>query len=70
MDNVYTLGEIVRGRLGEDGETYAFFGDIRRACDSVWHGGLWCGLWDMGVKGRMWRVVGGGCTGLLKVRYF
>ena len=23
----------------------------------VWHDGLWEKLWDMGVKGRMWRVI-------------
>ena len=25
--------------------------------NSVWHDGLWYKLWDMGVKGRMWRVI-------------
>ena len=23
----------------------------------MWHDGLWIKLWDMGVKGRMWRVI-------------
>ena len=23
----------------------------------IWHDGLWYKLWDMGVKGRMWRVI-------------
>ena len=36
---------------------YAFFLDIQKAYDSVWHDGLWYKLWDMGVKGRMWRVI-------------
>ena len=57
MDNVYTLNEIVQGRLREDKKTYAFFLDIQKAYDSVWHDGLWYKLWDMGVKGRMWRVI-------------
>ena len=57
MDNVYTLNEIVQGRLREDKKTYAFFLDIQKAYDSVWHNGLWYKLWDMGVKGRMWRVI-------------
>ena len=57
MDNVYTLNEIVQGRLREDTKTYAFFLDIQKAYDSVWHDGLWYKLWDMGVKGRMWRVI-------------
>ena len=57
MDNVYTLNEIVQGRLKEDKETYAFFLDVQKAYDTVWRDGLWLKLWDMGVKGRMWRVV-------------
>ena len=37
MDNVYTLNEIVQGRLREDKKTY----DIQKPYDSVWHDGLW-----------------------------
>ena len=57
MDNVYTLNEIVLGRLREDKKTYAFFLDIQKACDTVWRDALWYILWDMGVKERMWRVI-------------
>ena len=57
MDNVYTLNEIVQGRLKEDKETYAFFLDVQKVYDTVWRDGLWLKLWDMGVKGRMWRVI-------------
>ena len=57
MDNVYTLNEIVQGRLMEDKKTYELFLDIQKAYDSVWLDGLWYKLWDMGVKGRMWRVI-------------
>ena len=46
MDNVYTLNEIMQGRLREDKKTYAFFLDIQKAYD-----GLWYKLWNMGVKG-------------------
>ena len=56
-DNVYTLNEIVQGRLRENKKTYAFFLDIQKAYDSVWHDGLWYKLWDMSIKGRMWRVI-------------
>ena len=57
MDNVYTLNEIVQGRLREDKKTYAFFSDIPKAYNSVWRDGLWYKLWDMGVKGRMGRII-------------
>ena len=35
MDNVYTLNEIVQGRLSEDKKTYAFFFDIQKDIDVV-----------------------------------
>ena len=35
MDNVYTLNEIVQGKLWEDKKTYAFLLDIQKAYDSV-----------------------------------
>ena len=54
MDKVHALNEIVQGRLKEDKETYAFFLDVQKA---VWRDGLWLKLWDMGVKGKMWRVI-------------
>ena len=57
MDNVYTLNKIVQGRLWENKKTYAFFLDIQKAYDTVWHDGLLYKLWDMGVKGRMLHVI-------------
>ena len=47
----------MQGKLREDKKTYAFFLDIQKAYDTVWHDGLWYKLWDMGVKGRMWHVM-------------
>ena len=54
MDNVFTLNELVQGRFKH---TYAFFLDVQKAYDTLWHDGLWLKLWDLGVKGRMWRVI-------------
>ena len=47
----------MQGKLREDKKTYAFFLDIQKAYNTVWHDGLWYKLWDMSVKGRMWRVI-------------
>ena len=32
---------------------------MQKAYDTVWRDGLWLKFWDMGVKGKMWRVVNG-----------
>ena len=53
IDNVYTLNEIVQGRLREGKKTYAFFLDVQKAYDTVWLNGLWVKLWGLGVRGRM-----------------
>ena len=55
IDNVYTLCELVQGRLREGKTTYAFFLDVQKAYDMVWRDGLWLKLWDMGVKGGLLR---------------
>ena len=47
----------MQGRLGEGKCTYAFFLDVRKAYDTAWRDALWVKLWDMGVKGRMRRVI-------------
>ena len=57
IDNVCTLNEIVQGQLREGKKTYAFFLDVQKAYDTVWRNGLWVKLWDLGVRGRMWRVI-------------
>ncbi len=40
--------------MREGKHTYAFFIDVQKA---VWHDGLWFKLWELGVRGRMWRVI-------------
>ena len=57
IDNIYTLNELIQGHLKEGKKTFSFFLDIQKAYDSVWRNGLWLKLWNMGVKGKMWRVI-------------
>ena len=44
MDNVYTLNEIVQGRLREDKKTYAFFLDIQKALELTEVAWIMCAL--------------------------
>ena len=55
--HIFTLNELVQGRIKEDKHSFAFFLDVRKAYDTVWHNGLWYKLWDMGVRGKMWWVI-------------
>ena len=57
VDNIYVLSEIVQGRLREGKKTYAFFLDVQKAYDTVWRNGLWVKMWELGVRGKMWRVI-------------
>jgi len=57
IDNIYVLSEIIRGRAQQRQHTYVFYLDVRKAFDSVWHDGMWCKLWEKGVRGRLWRTI-------------
>ena len=57
VDNMFTLHEIVQGRMRGEKCTYACFLDVQKAFNTVWHDGVWFKLWELGVRGRMWRVI-------------
>ena len=43
--------------MREGKKTNALFLDVKKAYDTVWRDGLWVKLWDLGVRGKMWRVI-------------
>ena len=49
------LTEAVERRAG--GFVFAGFLDMAKTDPSVWRKGLWCRLWEVGVRGRLWRVL-------------
>ena len=57
MDDIYTLNGFIQGGLREGRKTYAFFLDVQKAYDTVWRNGLWVKMWELGARGRMWRVI-------------
>ena len=59
MDQLFILTEAIRWRRSQrkNKKTYCCFVDIRKAYDTVWRDGLWKRLWEVGVRGRMWRML-------------
>ena len=57
VDHVYTLGKIIQGRKDAGLTTYCFFLDVQKAYDTVWRNGLWKKLWEIGIRGKMWRMM-------------
>jgi hypothetical protein len=50
--HIYTLSQVLRGRLRQGKATYAFFLDLKQAYDTVWRDGLLYKLWNRGIRGR------------------
>ena len=57
IDNIFSLNELIQGRIRENKATYTFFLDVKKAYDTVWRDGLWFKMWEMGIRGKMWRIV-------------
>ena len=51
------LNEVVQGRFKEYKVTYAFFLYVKKTYNTGWHDGLWLKLLEMGVRGKVWRVI-------------
>ena len=57
IDNIFCLNELIQGSI--KGYIHlCFFLDFKKAYDPVWRDGLWYKVREMGIKGKMWRVVG------------
>ena len=56
IDNIFSLSELIQGRIREGKSTFSFFLDVKKAYDTVWRDGLWYKMWEMGIKGKLWRV--------------
>ena len=57
IDHVFSLSHIVQERTMQGLPTWLFFRDAAKAFDTVWRDGMLERLWDIGVRGRMWRIV-------------
>ena len=43
------MSELVQGRLREGKK------DVQKPYDMVWRNGLWVKMWELGVRGEMWK---------------
>jgi hypothetical protein len=57
VDHIFSLSEVLRLRRGKKKQTHCAFLDIRKAYDTVHRDGLWKRLIDVGIRGKMWRVL-------------
>lgn len=56
-DLVWLVSEVCERRREEGLQTFLCAIDVTKAYDTVWHDGLFKKLADMGVEGKMWRVL-------------
>ena len=59
VDQIAALNDILVRRRRASKPTYLLFVDFRKAFDTVWRDGLWKRLWEVGVRGKAWRIVKG-----------
>lgn len=57
VDHVFLLSEVLRARKKKGRQTFCSFLDIRKAYDCVFREGLWLRLGQIGLHGKMWRVL-------------
>ena len=54
---MYTLGKIIQGKKDTGLTTYCFFLGVQKAYDTVWRNGLWKTMWEIGIRGKMRRMM-------------
>jgi len=57
VDHIFALTEMLRWRRKRRLQTHCCFLDIRKAYDTLWRDGLWKRLIEVGLRGKMWRVL-------------
>ncbi len=59
VDAVFSFASLLQWAKAQNERIYAFFLDVKKAYDTVWHDGLFYKLYHKGVRGKLWRVVRG-----------
>ena len=57
VDHILSVAEVLRLRRKQRKQTHCCFLDIKKAYDTVHRDGLWKRLIEVGIRGKMWRVL-------------
>src|SRR3569623_1319083 len=57
VDHIFSVAEVLRLRKGQKIETHCAFLVIIKAFDTIHLDGLWKRLLDVGIRGKVWRVL-------------
>ena len=57
ITTAYTVQEVIQYNIDRGSCTYAAFVDIKRAFDTVWHSALFVKLCNLGIRGKVWRII-------------
>jgi hypothetical protein len=56
-DLIWLVSEVIQRRRELKQRSFVCFVDVQKAYDTVWQAGLWKRLWDVGVRGKAWRLL-------------
>ena len=56
-EQIFIFKEMIQGRKKGKKKTFCCFLDIRKAYDTVFREGLWKGMIEKGIRGKIWRVI-------------
>ena len=57
IHSALVLQEAVATSMADNNQCFVAYFDVAKAFDSVWINGLFRQLYDLGIKGRMWRIL-------------
>ena len=57
VSTAFVVQEVIQYNIDNGSCTYAAFLDTKRAFDTVWHCALFVKLYELGIKGKLWRII-------------
>ena len=57
VSTVFSLQETIQYNIDQGSCTYVAFLDIKKAFDTVWHHALLVKLYELGICGKVWRII-------------